>query len=92
MQLTHLLILAPPSPASLANENPRNFCNLHSLYCNSSEGCPTAGADLTYTESYSDCSQHDNVCVVKKGFYKGLRGVVEEEFLTQIAKLQNIGH
>lgn len=51
-----------------------NYCNLHSLYCNSSSGCPTAGKDLTYTEKYSSCSQHDDVCVVPKGFYKGLRG------------------
>jgi hypothetical protein len=43
-----------------------NYCNLHSLYCNSAEGCPTAGKDLTYTEKYDSCSQHDNVCVVQK--------------------------
>ncbi len=40
-----------------------NYCNLHSLYCNSADGCPTAGKDLTYTEKYNSCSQHDDVCV-----------------------------
>ena len=40
-----------------------NYCNLHSLYCSSSSGCPTVGADLSYTETYSSCHQHDDVCV-----------------------------
>jgi len=43
-----------------------NYCNLHSLYCNSADGCSTVGTELTYAESYSSCSQHDNVCVAKK--------------------------
>ena len=42
-----------------------NYCNLHSLYCNSADDCTTVGTELTYAESYSSCSQHDNVCVVK---------------------------
>jgi lipocalin len=54
-----------------------NYCNLHSLYCNSSEGCPTAGKDLTYSEKYSSCSQHDNVCVASKQTEKSLRGTTE---------------
>lgn len=41
-----------------------NYCNLHDLYCSSSDGCPTVGKDLSYTETYSSCSQHDDVCVV----------------------------
>eukprot|EP00603_Paraphysomonas_imperforata_P000979 CAMPEP_0114431864 /NCGR_PEP_ID=MMETSP0103-20121206/10842_1 /TAXON_ID=37642 ORGANISM="Paraphysomonas imperforata, Strain PA2" /NCGR_SAMPLE_ID=MMETSP0103 /ASSEMBLY_ACC=CAM_ASM_000201 /LENGTH=305 /DNA_ID=CAMNT_0001601487 /DNA_START=18 /DNA_END=938 /DNA_ORIENTATION=- len=40
-----------------------NYCNLHSLYCSSSSGCPTVGADLVYNEKYSSCRQHDDVCV-----------------------------
>jgi lipocalin len=57
-----------------------NYCNLHSLYCSSSEGCPTAGTDLTYTEKFSSCSQHDSVCVAAKNFYDrpALRGNVGE--------------
>jgi len=43
-----------------------NYCNLHSLYCSQGDGCTTIGADLTYTETYSSCSQHDDVCVAKK--------------------------
>ena len=43
-----------------------NYCNLHSLYCNSADGCPTIGSELSYTETYSSCSQHDNVCVASK--------------------------
>jgi hypothetical protein len=42
-----------------------NYCNLHSLYCSAASGCPTVGADLTYSESYSSCSQHDDACVVE---------------------------
>lgn len=55
-----------------------NYCNLHSLYCSSSDGCPTAGTDLSYTEKYNSCSQHDDVCVVSKSFYDkpSLRGNV----------------
>lgn len=41
-----------------------NYCNLHDLYCSAASGCPTVGADLTYTETYKSCSQHDDVCVV----------------------------
>ena len=54
-----------------------NFCNLHALYCSSADGCPTAGTDLSYSESYSSCSQHDaGACIVSKEafYYKGLRG------------------
>ena len=55
-----------------------NYCNLHSLYCSSAEGCPTAGADLTYAEKFSSCKQHDAVCVadksVDKSVEKSLRG------------------
>jgi hypothetical protein len=41
-----------------------NYCNLHDLYCNSADGCPTAGKDLSYSESYGSCSEHDSsVCV-----------------------------
>jgi len=40
-----------------------NYCNLHSLYCSSADGCPSAGTDLTYKESFNSCSQHDDVCV-----------------------------
>jgi glycerophosphoryl diester phosphodiesterase len=41
-----------------------NYCNLHDLYCNSADGCPTAGKDLSYSESFSSCSEHDSsVCV-----------------------------
>lgn len=40
-----------------------NYCNLHSLYCSSAFGCPTVGADLAYSETYSSCHQHDDVCV-----------------------------
>ena len=53
-----------------------NYCNLHSLYCNSSDGCPTAGTDLTYSESYSSCSQHDDVCVAADQVASMLRGAV----------------
>jgi len=51
-----------------------NYCNLHSLYCNSGEGCPIVGADLTYSEDYKSCSQHDSVCVASKVTDKKLRG------------------
>ena len=47
-----------------------NYCNLHSLYCSSADGCPTVGADLTYEEKYNSCSQHSDVCVVAKEFYE----------------------
>lgn len=40
-----------------------NYCNLHSLYCSAESGCPTVGADLAYSEDYSSCKQHDDVCV-----------------------------
>lgn len=40
-----------------------NYCNLHSLYCSAASGCPTVGADLTYSEDYTSCTQHDDVCV-----------------------------
>jgi len=41
-----------------------NYCNLHDLYCSSADGCPTAGKDLTYSEQYGSCSEHDSgVCV-----------------------------
>ena len=40
-----------------------NYCNLHDLYCSSKDGCPTVGSDLTYTEKYSQCIQHDDVCI-----------------------------
>lgn len=40
-----------------------NYCNLHDLYCSAASGCPTVGADLTYAEDYSSCSQHSDVCV-----------------------------
>jgi len=40
-----------------------NYCNLHSLYCSSADGCPTVGGDLTYTEDFNSCKQHDDVCV-----------------------------
>ena len=40
-----------------------NYCNLHSLYCSASSGCPTVGSDLTYSEDFSSCKQHDDVCV-----------------------------
>merc|ERR1719424_2211059 len=36
-----------------------NYCNLHSLYCNSADGCPTTGTDLTYCETFNSCKQHD---------------------------------
>jgi hypothetical protein len=49
-----------------------NYCNLHDLYCSSTDGCPTVGKELSYTETYSSCSQHDDVCVVK-----GLRSTTE---------------
>jgi hypothetical protein len=42
-----------------------NYCNLHDLYCSSADGCPTVGKDLTYSEDYSSCKQHDDVCVAK---------------------------
>lgn len=42
-----------------------NYCNLHDLYCSSTDGCPTIGKDLTYTETYTSCTQHDSVCVTK---------------------------
>jgi len=47
-----------------------NYCNLHSLYCSAASGCPTVGADLSYSEVYKSCSQHDNVCVVTKDKYQ----------------------
>ena len=43
-----------------------NYCNLHSLYCTAKEGCPTSGKDTalyTYKETFSACSQHDDVCL-----------------------------
>ena len=40
-----------------------NYCNLHSLYCSFADGCPTVGGDLTYTEDFNSCKQHDDVCV-----------------------------
>lgn len=40
-----------------------NYCNLHSLYCSSVDGCPTVGTDLIYQETFTSCSQHDEVCV-----------------------------
>ena len=34
-----------------------NFCNLHVLYCNDSEGCPSVmQPDLAYTETTIDCT------------------------------------
>ncbi|GMH61746.1 hypothetical protein TL16_g03325 [Triparma laevis f. inornata] len=57
-----------------------NYCNLHSLYCSSDDGCPTAGTDLTYKESFNSCKQHDDVCVasstssVVETVEKALRG------------------
>jgi len=55
-----------------------NYCNLHSLYCNSADGCPTVGADLTYDETYHRCRQHDNVCVAKEEAFM-LRGSSDVE-------------
>lgn len=41
-----------------------NFCNLHDLYCNSADGCPTVAKELSYSESFDSCNEHDNnVCV-----------------------------
>ena len=34
-----------------------NFCNLHNLYCNSSDNCAVIHHELTYTEGYDDCWQ-----------------------------------
>ena len=34
-----------------------NFCNLRSLYCNSSDSCPISHADLEYEETHIDCWQ-----------------------------------
>mmetsp|Transcript_7299 Transcript_7299/g.14732 ORF Transcript_7299/g.14732 Transcript_7299/m.14732 type:complete len:368 (+) Transcript_7299:12-1115(+) len=51
-----------------------NYCNLHSLYCSSADGCPTVGSDLTYSEDFKSCKQHDNVCVASKQADKKLRG------------------
>jgi len=36
-----------------------NYCNLRSLYCNSSDGCPVVASSLEYEETYSDCTQRD---------------------------------
>ncbi|CAE7512162.1 unnamed protein product [Symbiodinium microadriaticum] len=40
-----------------------NYCNLHNLYCSSKDGCSTMGTDLTYSEKYTKCTQHEDVCV-----------------------------
>ena len=40
-----------------------NYCNLHDLYCNSADGCPTFN-QFKYNEQYNSCSEHDSsVCV-----------------------------
>jgi hypothetical protein len=54
-----------------------NYCNLHDLYCSSSDGCPTIGSDLVYDETYSYCSQHDNVCIVNTK--KDIKQLYDEE-------------
>ena len=36
-----------------------NYCNLHNLYCSSSEGCPVVKHDLEYKENYVSCQQRD---------------------------------
>lgn len=43
-----------------------NYCNLHDLYCASADGCPTMGKELSYTETFSSCSQHDDICIVNR--------------------------
>lgn len=41
-----------------------NYCNLRSLYCNESDGCPVVNSDLQYEESYVDCGQReDEKCI-----------------------------
>mmetsp|Transcript_92414 Transcript_92414/g.249301 ORF Transcript_92414/g.249301 Transcript_92414/m.249301 type:complete len:386 (-) Transcript_92414:54-1211(-) len=45
-----------------------NFCNLHDLYCGSSDGCPVASKDFTYTESSTKslgASTDKTACVVQ---------------------------
>merc|ERR1719491_2135589 len=34
-----------------------NYCNLRSLYCNSSDNCPVVNAELEYEEKYNNCWQ-----------------------------------
>jgi len=34
-----------------------NYCNLRSLYCNTSDGCDVVGTKLVYTEKYMNCWQ-----------------------------------
>lgn len=42
-----------------------NYCNLHSLYCSSADGCTVVKTQLSYEEKYTSCSQHDDVCVAQ---------------------------
>ena len=37
----------------------KNYCNLSSLYCNSSDGCQVVLLSLKYEEICSDCTQRD---------------------------------
>jgi len=41
-----------------------NYCNLRSLYCNSSDGCNVVSSELDYTEKYLNCWQrHAENCI-----------------------------
>ena len=52
-----------------------NYCNLHDLYCSSTDGCPTVGKDLSYSEKYSSCRQHDvSACTPSKLTAKRVKG------------------
>jgi hypothetical protein len=68
-----------------------NYCNLHSLYCSSADGCPTAGTELTYTESYSHCSQHEDVCVSSYLTGQDVNKVCEEDIKQATADLTQAG-
>lgn len=45
-----------------------NYCNLHDLYCSSTDGCSTVGKDLSYSEKYNSCSEHDTSACTPSSF------------------------
>merc|ERR1712023_258527 len=40
-----------------------NYCNLHNLFCGSSEGCKPVYSDFRSTESLKSCTFHTNNCL-----------------------------
>lgn len=36
-----------------------NYCNMHNVYCNPSDGCEVVRSSLVYEETYTSCTQND---------------------------------